>query len=94
MDSETQKIYTEGETISDFLKTKAFKIIEQKFTDKIMDLQNIFNITATTPAGMAKEIQVRQLAVKYMYDLLREIKGQAEAHDANKLLMQDKLLIE
>jgi hypothetical protein len=89
MDIETQKIYDEGQAISDLVTSRAWKYIEQKFTDKIMDLQNIFNITGTTPAAIAKDIQVRQLAVKYMYDLLRDIKGSAEAHEGNKALTQE-----
>lgn len=93
MDAETQEVFMEGEAISDFVKTKAWKIIKAKISDKMLDLQSVMNVKHTGPTDMAREVIARQLAVDYLYEILKEIEGIAQQHDGNKALAPDQVQI-
>lgn len=93
MDAETQQVFSEGEAISDYVRTKAWKIVKEKFSEKIMDLQSVMNIKHLEPEQMAREVFARQLACDYILALIKDVEGIASQHDANKSLTQDTIQI-
>lgn len=93
MDSETQKIYAEGEAVADYVHSKAWIQVKQIVADKILDLQSVLNIKRGSPTDMAQEVYARQLAAEYLMDIIREVEGRAEQHQSNKTLMGDTIII-
>lgn len=93
MDAETQQVFSEGEAISDYVRTKAWRIVKEKFTNRIMDLQSVMNIKHLEPEQMAREVFARQLACDYILDLIKDVEGQAAQHNSNKSLTQDSIQI-
>lgn len=93
MDAETQDVMQEGEAISDFVKNKAWHIIKAKISDKMLDLQSVMNVKKDDPVKMAIEVEARQLAASYLFEILKDVEGQAAQHDANKPLAQDAVQV-
>lgn len=93
MDQETQKVFSEGEAISDYIKTKAWVLVKNKFAEKIKDLESVRNMIKSSPEAMALEVQARVLAADTLNEILAEVEGDAEKFLANKELMSDTLRI-
>lgn len=93
MDKETEQIFSEGEALSDYVKTRAWKIIKEIISNHILDLQSVMNIKSNGPTDMAREVFARQLAIDYLLVIVKEIEGKAQQHDSNKALTEDRLQI-
>ena len=88
MDSETQKIYAEGESVYNYVNSKGWAIVKQIFSDKIADLQSIKNLEAGTATKMLQDVKIRLAAVDILYEIMREVEGKSQQHVANIPLMQ------
>ncbi len=93
MDQETQKIYSEGETISDYTKSKGWSIVKEKLTNKILDLESVRNINLGSPQEIPIQVTARIVAGDILKELINEIEGIGDQHSANLELMSDKLKI-
>jgi len=94
MDIETQKIYAEGEAVSEYVKSKAWGIVKQKFHDKILDLQNVRNVNTKDVNSIALDVLARQAAVDILEEFTKEIEGLASQFDSNKNLAEETILVE
>lgn len=89
MDKETQKELTAGEKMVQLVASDGWQIIKQKFTDKIMDLQSIKNLShVTTATALQKEITIRTQVVDILYEMIKEIEGEANQASNNKELFK------
>lgn len=91
MDDETKKVVSEQQPIAKLTETEGWAEARKKLVDKILDLQNAFNIQDTGDAQMLViDVRARKLATNILYDWLREIEGTKEQYNANKLTLNNK----
>lgn len=84
MDNETKKIVSEQVELKSFTESKAWGIIRVKYTEKVLALQNAFEINTDDPQKMLIDLQARKLASSILFDFLREIEGTAAQAEDNK----------
>ena len=90
MDKETAKIIAEGDTVYNYVNSQGWQKVKQIFTNKIIDLQSIKNLTkGVTATTLAREIATREAAVDILLEIIREVEGQAEQFSGNKGLTKD-----
>lgn len=75
MDGETKRILEEQQLLSEVLNHAGWRIAEKLITDKILGLQNAFEIESATPTTMLRDLQARKKASEILFDFLRELKG-------------------
>lgn len=90
MDKETQNIIGEQKSIESLTQHEAWPIIRRKITDKILDLQNAFDIDDRTATTMLRDLQARKLAASMLFDWLREIEGTVDQAKDNDALLEKK----
>lgn len=93
MDSETERILIEQKTIKDLTGHQAWPIVRKKFTDKILELQNAFDIDAKDPQTMFVDLQARKIASTLLFDFLREVEGTADQADENNKLSEKSYVV-
>jgi len=84
MDKETKDIVTEQIELKSFTETKAWGIIRLKYTEKVLALQNAFDIDSSDPQRMFLDLQARKIASTILFDFLRDIEGSAAQAEDNK----------
>jgi hypothetical protein len=84
MDGETKRILEEQQLLSEVLNHQGWSIARQKFTDKILALQNAFDIESATPTTMLRDLQARKKATEILFAFLRELEGAVDVVIANK----------
>ncbi len=77
MDRETQDILAIQKQLQEVVGTDGWRIVRAKLTQKILDLQNAFNIDDADPQRMLIDLQARKMASNTLFDFLREIEGTA-----------------
>lgn len=92
MDTETQKIYQEGESVYNYVNSKGWQIVKNLFSEKIADLQSIKNLEAGTATKMMQDVKIRLAAVDILLEIVREVEGKAQQHQANLPMMQENSL--
>lgn len=84
MDGETKRILEEQQLLSEVLNHNGWKIARQKFADKILALQNAFDIETATPTTMLRDLQARKKATEILWSFLRELEGSGEVVTENR----------
>lgn len=84
MDGETKRILEEQQLLSEVLNHHGWKIARQKFTDKILALQNAFEIESATPTTMLRDLQARKKATEILFAFLRELEGAGDVIHENQ----------
>lgn len=83
-DKETSALINDTKEIKNTLKSKGWKIINQKFVEKIVDLADIGNIETNDTQEMLIEVRARKLAAQYFMDWMNDITGQVQQVEDNK----------
>lgn len=78
MDAETKKVLGNQKRLLNLVGHEDWPVARQVLADKILDLQNAFNIEDTDPQKMLVDLQARKLASSILFDFLREIEGTAQ----------------
>ncbi len=81
MDKETQQIYTEQKTIKTLVEVQEWSVARAKFVEKVLELQNAFDIDIASPDKMIIDLQARKMASSILFDFLKEIEGTVEMAD-------------
>lgn len=90
MDNETAQIVTEGDAVYNYVNSKGWQEVKQIFTDKIIDLQSIKNLSkGVTATTLAREIATREAAVDILLEIIREVEGKAQQFDGNRNLTKN-----
>lgn len=90
MDDETKKVIEEQRPIAKLLETEGWNEARAKLVERIMDLQNAFNVDDSDANALVIDIKSRKMATNILYDWLREVEGTKEQYNANKLTLKDK----
>lgn len=72
---ETKKIIEEQKLLTEVTNHQGWVIVRRILTDKILGLQNVFDIDASSPDIMFRDLQARKKASEILFDFLREIEG-------------------
>lgn len=83
MDPETALIVSEQQRFRDLVNHEGWPLVRKIFTEKVLELQNAFNIEDGTPEKMLIDLQARKLASSWLFDILRTIEGEAQASVEN-----------
>jgi len=81
LDKETRDVYHEARTLRELVLSDGWKIARQKLVDKVLDLQNAFNIDDKTPEDVLIDLRARKLATVTLYDWLKEVEGSVDVAD-------------
>lgn len=84
MDNETKQILTEQQLISEVTSHQGWAIVRRILADKILALQNVFDIETASPTTMFRDMQARKKATEILWAFLQEVEGAKDVVDANK----------
>lgn len=84
MDGETKRILGEQQLLSEVLNHQGWGIARRILTDKILSLQNAFEIESATPSTMLRDLQARKKATEILFSFLRELEGSQEVMTNNQ----------
>lgn len=91
-DEEDMQTMTEGQVLADFTRSAAWGHIRTMFNNYVLDLQSVMNIDRKSPQDMATEVYARQLATDYLMQLIKNVEGRAQQHEANQSLTRDPVI--
>ncbi len=92
MDIENEKIHTSQKTLKALVAHDGWSLAREKFTEKILELQNAFSIEDSTPEKMVIDLQSRKIASSVLFDFLREIEGTASQADEASIKSKDYIV--
>lgn len=81
---EDNKVMSEQEKIRSLTNHEGWGIIYGKFTEKVLSLQNAFDIEDKDPQAMLIDLQARKIASNTLFDFIREIQGISTQAKENK----------
>lgn len=84
IDAETKKLVAQQQEANDLVNHRAWGWARKKLADKIIDLQNAFNIESSDPTKMLIDLESRKLATQILWDWVRDIEGTASQSFDNK----------
>ena len=94
IDAETRQLLGEQDLIRQIVSHDGWKYIRQRFLDKLLDLQNSFNIDTTkTPTTIARELSINKKAHEVLTEFWQNIEGTAAEAVENKDVGKDKSYI-
>lgn len=84
----------EQDAIREIVNHHGWKHVRQKFFDKLLSLQNSFEIDMTrTPTTIAKDLAVRRQAHEVLTEFWQDVEGTALQAEENKSLTKGKSYI-
>ena len=92
MDKETKTILGEQEKLRELTTHEGWVIIKQKFTDKILDLQNAFNIDDGDAQKMLIDLRARKLCTTILFDFWRDVEGTAQESVENEEKFENHII--
>lgn len=93
MDKETQDILLRYKEIHDLVGHAGWRLVREKLTNKVLELQNAFNIEEATPEKMLIDLQARKMASMVLFDWLREVEGDAVAAVENPATLDKSYVV-
>lgn len=75
MDNETKNILNEQQLLTEVTNHQGWSVVRKIFSDRILALQNAFDIEAATPTTMLRDLQARKKATEILWSILQEIEG-------------------
>ena len=84
MDKETQDILSEQHRLETLVGSEGWSVARDKLVQKVLDLQNAFNINETSAELMLIDLKARKIATQVLYDWLRDVEGTAQSAESNK----------
>lgn len=83
-DFETKNIIQEQKLLLEVTNHEGWAIVRRVLTEKILALQNAFEIETATPTTMLRDLQARKKATEILFAFLREIEGAKEVVNEQK----------
>lgn len=77
LDKETQEILAKQKTVASVVNSDGWKIGRTMFVEKIMELQNAFNIEESDERKMFIDLQANKKASAILYEFLQIFEGTA-----------------
>jgi hypothetical protein len=86
IDPETDALLAEQRLIKDVVNHEGWKYVEQRFFDKLLSLQNVFDINDLNKTTIRNDILSRKKAHEILLSFWQDIKGTAIEADENRTL--------
>lgn len=83
MDNETKQILSEQQLLKDLVGHQGWSVARKILADKILELQNAFNIDDRTATTMLQDLRANKKASQILWSFLKEIEGTAAQSDDN-----------
>lgn len=84
IDKETEQLKAIGKALKEMCDTDGWKIARDRITEKILSLQNAFDIEESNPEEMVRELKARKIATQILFDWLKtDIEGEVAALEIN-----------
>lgn len=80
-DKETQQVLSEAKQLQSLVGSEGWSVARGKLTQKIIDLQNAFNIEDKSADEMLVDLKARKQASLVLFDWLRDVEGTASGAD-------------
>lgn len=93
MDNETLQTVSEGERVQRLVEGEDWTYIKDLFSQEIMDLQSIKNLTGTTPEEVILDIKARNTAIDILMGIITKVEGRAAQHQGNKGLIPNEPML-
>lgn len=93
-DKETLQIRAIAKSLQGLIEHDGWSIARQKLTDKILDLQNAFNVDDSSVEKMIIDLKARKLATQILFEWLREIEGTPEQVQMNTTVITKKWVVQ
>ena len=90
MDNETQQIKNIAKSLQGLIDHEGWAIARARLTDKILDLQNAFNVDDSSAEKMITDLKARKLATTILFDWLKDIEGTPAQAEANTIIKTTK----
>lgn len=84
MDNETKQILTEQQLLSEVTNHQGWAVVRRIFGEKILALQNVFDIEQASPTTMFRDMQARKKATEILWQILQDIEGAKEVVETQK----------
>lgn len=92
MDKETQQVIATQKGLRSLVSHESWGIARAKLVEKIMDLQNAFNIAETDEKNMFIDLKARKIATSILFEWLREVEGGAQEAVENRDLTESAIV--
>lgn len=79
------QVFQEGQTVAQYVESEGWQRVKDKFTEKIMDLQSIKNLTTEKPDELIADIKARNTAIDILVEIMAELEGRADQHKTNTI---------
>jgi hypothetical protein len=89
INQDTAKMLSEGDELELLVIGRAWAIVRQRLTDKILDISDIFSLDNQDINKLAMELGARQIASEILWNWLRDIEGDAIRNKTNKELFRE-----
>ena len=83
MDNETKQILSEQQLLKDLVGHPGWTVARKMLADKILELQNAFNLDDRTATTMLQDLRANKKASQILWSFLKEIEGTATQSDDN-----------
>ena len=93
MDQETQNVLSEQDKLKDLVGHQGWAIVRRIFADKILNLQDAFQIEERTATAMLQDLRARKKAAQIIFSVLQEIEGSATQSEDNGIINNSKSYI-
>lgn len=90
IDKETQQVMDEQKQAEQLVRSDGWGYARAKLVERVLELQNAFNIEDSDAQMMLIDIRARKLATEILYDWLKEVEGTKEQYESNKLTLNPK----
>lgn len=92
----TNELIGDQKRLHDLINHDGWALARQKLVDKIMDLQNAFNIEDSTAESLLIDLKSRKMSSRILYEWLQDVEGTAQQFEENSKLVtrQSYLVIE
>lgn len=87
MDKETKEILSKNKHIEEMIMSEGWKIAKELLLNKMLDLQNAFQIEDKDPQSMLTDLRARRLAQTLLLEWLQELTGASAVMEDNKPVM-------
>lgn len=90
-DNETNQILSDADHVKSMINSDGWRIVHEKLVQKVMDLQNIYNLDMTDVSTINIQLAARKMAVETITNWLKtDVTGFVEQQESNNQQLIEK----
>ena len=93
MDNETEQILSEQQLLKDLVSHQGWGVARRIIADKILELQNAFELEDKTATAMLQDLRARKKAASILWAFLKEIEGGASQSTDNAQATKSHIVV-